>query len=384
MRVSLLLFLSISLQVASAADLSSSWNDLRAKREALTTFHQEFEISRTFKLSGHIQASKYSEAIDYARGRWRERSISGAGDRIKLFDGQDLYEFEDGNDEYVRIKHSSKEESPQPTLYVTTDLELRKAEERRRGPCGLPKPDHECMTVEIPVKGWVHNVAGGMSRMSGGDRMLVFDTATGLLIASRTIENIEEPRGAYQSDVTYMLKRLSYNGAVNDALFRLPPSADKEVKKLPFWDAGRMKKQLAGKAAPELVMTDMQGKTIKLSGLRGKTVLLDFWATWCGPCRADGPSLDKLYRKYGDRNLTIIGISVNEERSIVQKFIAEHPHSYPIALTTENEMPRPYQVGVFPTYMVIDSEGKLAFATEGEKGFSELRKLLKKAGLDTE
>lgn len=210
------------------------------------------------------------------------------------------------------IKRSREEEIPQPHLYTTADLQLRKAKERRRGPCGLPKPDH------------------------------------------------------------------------NDALFRLPSSADKEVKKLPFWDAGRMKKQLAGKAAPELVMTDMQGKTIKLSGLRGKTVLLDFWATWCGPCRADGPSLDKLYRKYGDRNLTIIGISVNEERSIVQKFIAEHPHSYPIALTTENEMPRPYQVGVFPTYMVIDSEGKLAFATEGEKGFSELRKLLKKAGLDTE
>ena len=86
-------------------------------------------------------------------------------------------------------------------------------------------------------------------------------------------------------------------------------------------------------------MTDIQGRPLKLSDLKGKTVLLDFWATWCGPCRADGPALDKLYGKYGDKNLAVIGISVNEDRSVVQKFLAEHPHKYSIALTTENEIP---------------------------------------------
>ena len=90
------------------------------------------------------------------------------------------------------------------------------------------------------------------------------------------------------------------------------------------------------------------------------------------PCRADGPSLDKLYRKYGENNLTIIGISVDEDRAVVQKFLSEHPHPYAIALTTENEIPRPYRIGVFPTYIVIDSDGKVASATEGEKGFSDL------------
>ena len=74
---------------------------------------------------------------------------------------------------------------------------------------------------------------------------------------------------------------------------------------------------------------------------------------------------------------------MSEDRPVVQKFLTEHPHPYTIALTTENEMPRPYQIGVFPTYIVIDSEGNLVAASEGEKGFSELRRLLKKAGLDT-
>lgn len=77
-------------------------------------------------------------------------------------------------------------------------------------------------------------------------------------------------------------------------------------------------------------------------------------------------------------------MSVDEDRAIVGKFLNEHPHGYPIVLTTENEMPRAYQIGVFPTYVIIDSEGKFADATEGDSGFSKLRKLLKRAGMDVE
>ena len=80
----------------------------------------------------------------------------------------------------------------------------------------------------------------------------------------------------------------------------------------------------------------------------------------------------------------IVGISVSEERAIVEKFLNEHPPSFPIVLTTENELPRPYRVGVFPTYIVIDRDGTIAAAVEGDQGFSDLRKLLKKAGLEVE
>ena len=77
----------------------------------------------------------------------------------------------------------------------------------------------------------------------------------------------------------------------------------------------------------------------------------------------------------------IIGISVEEERAVVEKFLKEHPLSYPIVLTAENEMPRAYQMGSFPTYVVIDRNGNVAAAVEGDQSLSDLRKLLKKAGL---
>lgn len=150
------------------------------------------------------------------------------------------------------------------------------------------------------------------------------------------------------------------------------------------WNAARIKKQLLGQPAPELAVTDLKGKVLTLSDFKGKTALLDFWTTWCGPCRADGPALEKLFQKYGDKDLMIVGISVSEERDIVEKFMKEHPHSYPIALTTENEMPLPYQAGAFPTYIVIDRDGMVAAAVEGDKGFGDPRKMLKKAGLESE
>jgi len=133
-----------------------------------------------------------------------------------------------------------------------------------------------------------------------------------------------------------------------------------------------------------MALNNLKGTPVSLSGLKGKTVLLDFWTTWCPPCRADGPALEKLYTKYGDKDLMVIGISVSEEREIVEKFLKEHPHTYPIVLTSENEMPRAYQIAVFPTYIVIDRDGTVTTAVEGDKGFGDLRKLLKKAGLEAE
>ncbi len=179
------------------------------------------------------------------------------------------------------------------------------------------------------------------------------------------------------------MNRISYGIPADSALFEVP-SGGREVKELSKWNAARIKKQLAGRPAPEFTVTDIQGKSVTLSAFKGKTVLLDFWTTWCPPCRADAPALDKLYRKYGAESLMIIGVSVSEDRAIVERFLRDHPHNFPVILTTENELPSAYQIGVFPTYIVIERDGTLASAVEGDRGFSDLRKLLKKAGLELE
>jgi thiol-disulfide isomerase/thioredoxin len=111
---------------------------------------------------------------------------------------------------------------------------------------------------------------------------------------------------------------------------------------------------------------------------KGKTVLLDFWTTWCPPCQADASSIEKLNQKFGNKNLAIIGISVDEDRAIVEKYLKKHPHSFPVVLSSENQMLRAYQIRVLPTYMIIRPDGTFMTTEEGDKGFGKLRKTCKK------
>jgi thiol-disulfide isomerase/thioredoxin len=383
MRFSLMIALMFTTLTASGqVPASRSWTDLKAKREGLPGLHQEFEVTQTFKTMRSSQGSKREIIIDIMQNKWREGSVSGSGDRIRIFDGQDLFLMEAEEDEFVRTKLKAKEDVPEPGPYGI-DLDWTKAKEVERAPCGYSGTDHTCIIIDAPMKKWMRGEVGNrITRMTDGTARVAIDSETGILVESHTQEAIDNERTSYVLDLTYLLKRMSYEAAPDAGLFMLPESGLHEVKELSRWNAARIKKQLVGKPAPELEVTDIQGKPVSLSDLKGKTILLDFWTTWCPPCLADAPALDRLYSKYAGKELMIVGISVSEEREIVESFLKKHPHKFPVVLTTENEMPRPYEIGIFPTYIVIGPDGTISTAAEGDQGFGELRKFLKKAGLE--
>ena len=384
MRRFLLFGISLSVLLGAESPAGNLWAELKAKRDRLASFHQEFEITQTYKVASHGQSAKRQIVLDMAKEQWRETTSSGSGECIRIFDGKDLLMMEEGGGEYVRIKRRSKEDEL-PYVYNLGNPDLSKLKEAERRPCAIPGNDHVCVVLDGPLKRSTRFTSPTVSvQVLEGNARSMFDMETGLLVASRMIEAIDTGRSAYQLDVTRILKRISYGAAPDVSLFKLPSSDLREVKELSKWDAAKMKKDLTGKEAPDLNVTDLKGKPVALSALKGRTVLLDFWTTWCPPCRADAPALDKLHQKYGNKELTIVGISVSEEREIVEKFLKEHPHDFPVVLTTENDMPRPYQVGLFPTYIVINQDGSFAAAVEGGKGFGDLRKLLKKAGMEIE
>ncbi len=376
----------IALSASGQTPTSTLWTELKAKREMLPGLHQEFEVTQSYKTAHGNQESHREIVLDMSQNRWRERSVSGSGDRIRIFDGQDLFLMESEGDEYVRTKRQKKkEDDPEPGPYGSFELDWAKGKELESHPCGFRSNDHTCIIFDVPVKGWMRaGINNQITRLSDGITRLAIDGETGILVQSNTRALIENPRGGYQLTVMYSLTRMSYGAALDATLFKLPENGIHEVKELTRWNAARIKKQLIGKPAPELVVTDIQGNTISLGELKGKTVLLDFWTTWCPPCLADGPALDKLYNKYGGKDLVIVGISMNEEREVVEKFLTKHAHSFPVVLTTENELPRPYQIGIFPTYMVVAPDGTLTTAIEGDQGFGDLRKFLQKAGMAAE
>jgi thiol-disulfide isomerase/thioredoxin len=110
----------------------------------------------------------------------------------------------------------------------------------------------------------------------------------------------------------------------------------------------------------DFTLTDIEGRTISSADLRGKVVLVNFWATWCPPCRAEIPDLITLQQKYRD-HLVVIGISEDESPvETVKAFVAEQKINYPIAMTTP-ELAKIFRgVAALPTTFVIDREGKLA------------------------
>ena len=119
-------------------------------------------------------------------------------------------------------------------------------------------------------------------------------------------------------------------------------------------------------AAPALELRDLKGRRHRLSDYRGKVVLLNFWATWCPPCRAEMPDLVKLQRRYGARGLRIIGITYPPETArAVRRFAARLSVNYPVALGTKEMMTLFTPGETLPLTVVIDRDGNVRELIEG-------------------
>lgn len=111
--------------------------------------------------------------------------------------------------------------------------------------------------------------------------------------------------------------------------------------------------------APDFTLAQYQGGNLKLSEQRGNVVLLNFWATWCGPCRTEMPELDKLAKKYAELGVVVIGVNVETEDNGVKAYLSDIPVSFPILLDVNNIASKAYDVQAMPTTVIIDKDGKV-------------------------
>lgn len=122
-----------------------------------------------------------------------------------------------------------------------------------------------------------------------------------------------------------------------------------------------------GKPAPDFTLKSNTGKNLKLSEQVGNVLLINFWASWCGPCRQEMPLLETLHKKYEDLGFSIIAINVDENTALADKFLASVDVSYPILYDNTAQVSQQYNVQAMPTTFIVDRDGKVRFLHKGFK-----------------
>jgi thiol-disulfide isomerase/thioredoxin len=127
----------------------------------------------------------------------------------------------------------------------------------------------------------------------------------------------------------------------------------------------------AGEAAPTFALPTAKGETVTLDKLKGQVVYVDFWASWCGPCKRSFPWMNDMQQRYGGKGLSIVAVNVDKKREDADKFLAQTPAQFTIVFDPAGATPSSFAVKGMPSSYLIDGKGNVVAV---EQGFHDDRK----------
>lgn len=124
--------------------------------------------------------------------------------------------------------------------------------------------------------------------------------------------------------------------------------------------------------APDFSLESLEGVTVSLKELKGNPIFLNFWASWCNPCREEMPDVEKIYRIYGKKGLKVLAVNSKEESAAVQKFLEGAGISLPVLLDKNGEVGRLYKVFGLPASYFIHKDGRVASSILGKMDYQDM------------
>ena len=119
--------------------------------------------------------------------------------------------------------------------------------------------------------------------------------------------------------------------------------------------------------APDFTLKSNSGENLRLSEHRGEVVMINFWASWCGPCRQEMPLLEQLYSEYQPLGFTILGVNVEEDSSKAEALLSDIPVSFPVLFDTQSQVSKLYDVVAMPSTVLVDRDGNVRYLHHGYK-----------------
>jgi|GEM_PF-2486509 len=212
------------------------------------------------------------------------------------------------------------------------------------------------------------------------ERRLWFDPESGLVLKSRTVVAAQRNGVDIEQVLTANLERFELDGEIAEERFTYTPPTGAKV--VDSFDRLTNPDAMTGQPAPDISFKDFEGNVIRLADFRGKVVFLDFWATWCGPCKMEMPHIQTLYQELGTSGEVVFIGASNENQATIQNFLEKNPYTFKIVTVSQEESHGKYKVSSIPAGFVIDRDGIIRAHMIGAQSEAQLRAALAKAGID--
>jgi thiol-disulfide isomerase/thioredoxin/outer membrane lipoprotein-sorting protein len=209
------------------------------------------------------------------------------------------------------------------------------------------------------------------------------DKTTRLILRQRSLLKADSPEygGKVEQEETIVISRATLSPVLPDSLWEFHPPANARL--VPEFRADRdaMPNAFTGKPAIDFTLNDLKGRPHSLKNFRGKTVLLDFWATWCGPCRITMPQVAKIHQQYKARGVEVMSINVGETAEKAGAYMTKNGYAFTTLLDQDREVSTRYQVNGIPTLVIINKKGEVSDYLVGARDEAALKAALTKAGV---